>query len=234
MFKKCLAEFLGTAFLVLIGCGVAVLTSDVTATALAFGLSIVAVGYSFGEISGGHFNPAVSLGMAINGRISWKDFGFYLLSQVLGGLFGSLILGLVLNSFSSLGSNSMSSTILTLTNNTNYHAYAIGLLAELILTYLFVFVILMVTSKKDNKMSVLVIGLTLTLVHLIGIKITGTSVNPARSLGPAILEAFTGNTSAIKQIWIFLLGPSIGAALAGFSYEALMNKETSKEKEENK
>ena len=234
MLKKCLAEFLGTAFLVLIGCGVAVLTSDVTATALAFGLSIVAVGYSFGEISGGHFNPAVSLGMAINGRISWKDFGFYLLSQVLGGLFGSLILGLVLNSFSSLGSNSMSSTILTLTNNTNYHAYAIGLLAELILTYLFVFVILMVTSKKDNKMSVLVIGLTLTLVHLIGIKITGTSVNPARSLGPAILEAFTGNTSAIKQIWIFLLGPSIGAALAGFSYEALINKETSKEKEENK
>lgn len=230
MLKKCIAEFLGTALLVLFGCGVAVFTSNIIATSLAFGLVLMALCYSLGGISGGHFNPAVSLSMAIDKRITWKDFGCYVLSQILGALLGSLILGLFLNSFRSLGANQISGFIFSQTQNKNYHAYAIGLLTELILTFLFLFVILVVTKKTDHKVVAgIVIGLTLALVHLLGINITGTSVNPARSLAPAIMQAIAGNNEAIKEVWIFIVGPLLGSALAAFTYESLFDVETEKE-----
>ncbi|MCR5787422.1 MAG: aquaporin [Acholeplasmatales bacterium] len=234
MLKKCLAEFLGTAILVLFGCGVAVFTGNVVATSLAFGLVLIALCYSFANISEGHFNPAVSLAMAIDKRISWKEFGFYCLSQVLGALLGSLLLGLFLNSFRSLGGNQMTGNILAATQNKNYHAYAIGLLAELVLTFVFLFVILVITNKKEHKaISGTIIGLTLALVHLLGIGITGTSVNPARSFAPALLQAIAGDTQALKQIWIFIIGPMLGSALAAFTYESLFDVEDAgKEKEE--
>ena len=215
--KKYISEFIGTCVLVLFGCGTAAVTGgDIVATALAFGLSIVAMAYVIGSISGCHINPAVSLAMLINKKISGKEFVLYVVSQVLGAIVGSLLLHLILLNTSidslSLGANgygTLSGTNITLLG---------ALLVEVILTFVFIYTILGVTSDS-NKASVagIVIGLTLAFVHIIGIKLTGTSVNPARSLAPALLIG----GEALKQVWVFIVAPFVGSAGAAFTYKYL-------------
>lgn len=225
--KKLIAEFIGTAVLVTLGCGTAMLVGCDAAngggyilTALAFGLVIVGMAYCVGNISGCHINPAVSLGVLMSGGMSTKDFAGYVVSQCLGALAGAGILaaifglGSVTDMTGGFGSNGLAGV--------NGSIIA-GLLVEIVLTFIFVMTILGVTSKKAGHGSFggLIIGLTLTLVHILGIGLTGTSVNPARSLGPAIVAAITGNTAPIACVWVFIVGPFIGAALAALVYKYL-------------
>lgn len=229
--KKYLAEFIGTLALVTMGCGTAMLVGCDAAsgcgyllTALAFGLSIVAMAYCIGNISGCHVNPAVSLGVFLSGGMSIVDFIGYVIAQCLGAFAGAGILaaifhlGDVTDNTGGYGSNGLAGV--------NDSIFA-GLLVEIILTFLFVLTILGVTSKKANHGSFggLVIGLSLTLVHILGIGLTGTSVNPARSLGPAIVAAISGNTTPIGCVWVFLVAPLIGAALAALIYRGLAGRE---------
>ncbi len=208
--KKYLCEFLGTCILVLFGCGVAIVSEgNLIATSLAFGLSIVAVAYTIGKVSGCHVNPAVTFAVWIDKKISTKDFIGYVIAQVLGAIAGSGLLSLILDSTmigsSSLGANTFGN--LSASNITMLGA----LVVEIVLTFVFVLAVLGVTrdSKKEN-VAPIVIGLALVLVHLLGIGLTGTSVNPARSLGPAI---FMGE-EYLSQVWVFIIGPLVGAAFA--------------------
>ena len=209
--RKYIAEFTGTMMLTLIACGVAVATGvNYVGTALAFGLVIVAMAYSIGNVSGCHINPAVSLGMALTGKMSWTEFYKYVISQVLGAIVGSLLLAAILGSFTSLGANSFDGNSVTVWT---------ALLVEVILTFIFVLAILGVTDKKENgHVTGIVIGLTLTLVHLFGLPFTGTSVNPARSIGPAILQG----GDALSNLWVFILAPMVGAALAALFYKYIL------------
>ena len=222
--KKYLAEFLGTMVLVLFGCGTAVVCGGFTggmetgflgvvAIALAFGLAIVASAYAIGDISGCHVNPAVSLAMLINGKLTFGDFIGYIIAQVAGAFAGSGILKLITanSDLSGAGANGYGSL-----SGVGLHAGA-AFVVEVILTFVFIMTILSVTrTKKTASIAGLVIGLTLTFVHLIGIPLTGTSVNPARSLAPAI---FAGG-DALKQVWLFILAPFVGAILAGLIHKA--------------
>ncbi len=224
--KKYIAEFIGTMFLVVFGCGVAVATNGcegnagIVATALAFGLVIVAMAYSVGNISGCHINPAVSLAMLIAKKISLMDCIYYVISQVLGAVAGAAIVGLFFGDFTNLGGNAAQQVLTFQYGDTG--ALFIALAVEVILTFAFVFAILGVTSKtENNKVSGLVIGFSLTLVHLLGIRLTGTSVNPARSIGPALLQMIGGEFTSISQIWIFIVGPLAGAALAAYVFKML-------------
>ena len=225
--KKYIAEFIGTCVLVTVGCGTAMLVgcdaasgSGYLLTALAFGLVIVAMAYSIGNISGCHINPAVSLAVLINGGMSGKDFVGYVIAQILGALAGSGILaaifalGGVTDQTGGFGSNTLSGV--------NGSAIA-GLLVEIVLTFIFVMAVLGVTSSKYNHGSFggLVIGLSLVLVHILGIGLTGTSVNPARSIGPAIVAAIAGNTTPLSCLWVFIVGPLVGGALAAVVYRYL-------------
>lgn len=212
--KKYICELVGTFVLTLVGCGVAVVTkADVVATSLAFGLTIVAMAYSIGNVSGCHINPAVSLSMLMTKKITVKEFICYVLAQVIGAIAAAAILGLLLSSFKSLGANTYGAEGQLATN------VWIALGVECLLTFIFITAILGVTSKKENTaVTGLVIGLTLTLVHLLGISFTGTSVNPARSLGPAILVGGT----ALKQVWVFIVAPLVGAALASLFYKGVL------------
>lgn len=227
-FKKYVAEFIGTMVLVIVGCGVAVATgcSDnggIVATALAFGLAIVALAYTIGSISGCHINPAVSLAMLITKKISALDFLGYVIAQTLGATLGASIVALFFKRFYSLGGN-QAQAVLT-EGYGEVGSLFVALAVEIVLTFIFVFAILGVTSKDENgRVSGLVIGLSLTLVHLLGIRLTGTSVNPARSFGPALLQAFAGNTDALAQVWIFIVGPLAGAALAALIFKLLFSK----------
>jgi len=216
--KKYLAEAIGTFVLVTFGCGTACAVgcasdagSGYLLTALAFGLVIVALAYSIGNISGCHINPAVSLAMLIRKQLSGKDFIGYVVSQLIGAALGCVVLGVVFGFDCGFGANQIQEGW---TNGT----VAGALLVELVLTFVFVLAIIGVTSKVENSaVSGLVIGLTLTLVHILGIALTGTSVNPARSLMPAI---FAGGT-ALSQVWIFIVAPLAGGALAAVAYGAL-------------
>lgn len=212
--KKYIAEFVGTFVLVLVACGVAVVTgADVVATSLAFGLAIVAMAYSIGNVSGCHINPAVSLAMLLTKKMSVKDFIGYVVAQFLGAIAGAAVLGVLLQSFTSLGANGFGEGHLAST-------VWIALLVEAILTFIFVTVILGVTSKSENSnVAGLVIGLTLVLVHLIGIAFTGTSVNPARSFGPALLVG----GEALKQVWVFIVAPLVGSVGASFFYKFVLS-----------
>lgn len=225
--KKLIAEFIGTLVLVVMGCGTAmlvgcdaVLGSGYLLTALAFGLVIVGMAYCVGNISGCHINPAVSLGVLISGGMKVKEFFGYVLAQILGALAGAGLLfaifdlGKVTDMTGGFGSNGLAGV----SNN----AIA-GLLVEVVLTFIFVLTILGVTSKKAKHGSFggLVIGLTLTLVHILGIGLTGTSVNPARSIGPAVMAAIDGNSVPLEVLWVFIVGPLVGAALAAVTYKAL-------------
>ena len=215
--KKYICECIGTAVLVLMGCGTAVITGgDIVATSLAFGLSIIAMAYVIGNISGCHVNPAVSLAMFINRKMELKDFICYIISQIVGAFVGAGLLYYILASTETgvvgLGTNGFGTS-----SAVNLNMIA-AFIVEVILTFIFVYTILGVTSD-DKKSSVagIVIGLTLAFVHLIGIKLTGTSVNPARSLAPAI---FLGG-EALRQIWVFILAPLVGGVLAAYIYKYL-------------
>lgn len=215
--KKYIAEFLGTLVLVLFGTGIAVVSGgDLVATSLAFGLAIVACAYAIGNISGCHVNPAVSLAMLISKKLSVKDFIYYVISQVLGAIAGTAILYFILSN-TNLGTTALGANFYGELSTTNITLVA-AIVTEIVLTFVFIYTILGVTSD-DSKSSIagLVIGLTLTFVHLIGIPLTGTSVNPARSLAPAI---FLGG-EAIKQIWVFILAPLVGGALAAYVFKLL-------------
>ena len=228
--KKFIAEAIGTCTLVVLGCGTAMLVGCDAAngggyilTALAFGLSIVAMAYSIGNISGCHINPAVTLGVFMAGRMDKKDVGGYVIAQCIGALIGSAILALVFklggvtDMTGGLGTNGLAGV--------GGNAIA-GLLVEIILTFIFVTCILGVTSSKAGHGSFggLVIGLTLTGMHILGIGLTGTSVNPARSIGPAIVAAITGNTAPLGSLWVFIVGPLVGAGLAAYCYKYLESK----------
>ena len=211
--KKYIAEFIGTFVLVLVACGVAVVTdANVVATAIAFGLVIVAMAYSIGNVSGCHINPAVSFGMLLTKKMSCKDFCWYVVAQILGAIAGAAVWGVLLGSFDALGADGFGAGHLA----TNAW---LAILVEVILTCIFVLTILGVTSKKENSsISGIVIGLSLTLVHLLGIPFTGTSVNPARSIGPALLQG----GEALSQLWVFILAPLIGAAIASLIYHCVI------------
>ena len=225
--KKYIAEFIGTMILVILGCGTAMLVGCDAAsgggyilTALAFGLAIVATAYCIGNISGCHVNPAVSLGVLMSGGMTAADFAGYVVAQCLGALAGSGILAAI---FSLGGVTDMTGGFGTNGLAGVNGSAAAGLLVEIILTFIFVECILGVTSSKAGHGSFggLIIGLTLTGVHILGIGLTGTSVNPARSFGPAVIAAISGNTSALGCLWVFIAGPLIGAALAAVVYKFL-------------
>ena len=219
--KKYISEFVGTFALTFFACGVAVIVgcnsaAGIIATSLAFGLVIVANAYAIGNISGCHINPAVSIAMFLSKKMNAKDLGFYILFQVLGALAGSAMLGVILGSFDTLGANGFGGYLVTGGVVTAGTAF----LTEIVLTFFFVLAILGVTSKKENsQVAGIVIGLTLVLVHLIGISITGTSVNPARSLAPALLQG----GEALSQVWVFIVAPIVGGALAAFFYKDVLN-----------
>jgi len=217
LLKKCTAEFIGTFVLVLFACGTAAVVGCSAAngtgyllTALAFGLVIVAMAYSIGNVSGCHINPAVSIAMLVSKKMSVKDFIGYLIAQFAGAVVGAAVLMAFVGKDSGLGANAL------------YEGnIGLSLLIEVILTFVFVIAILGVTSKKENSaVSGIVIGLTLTLVHILGISFTGTSVNPARSFGPAL---FVGG-DALANVWVFLLAPLVGGVLAALVYKFLDTK----------
>jgi len=217
LLKKCTAEFIGTFVLVLFACGTAAVVGCSAAngtgyllTALAFGLVIVAMAYSIGNVSSCHINPAVSIAMLVSKKMSVKDFIGYLIAQFAGAVVGAAVLMAFVGKDSGLGANAL------------YEGnIGLSLLIEVILTFVFVIAILGVTSKKENSaVSGIVIGLTLTLVHILGISFTGTSVNPARSFGPAL---FVGG-DALANVWVFLLAPLVGGVLAALVYKFLDTK----------
>ena len=224
--KKYIAEFIGTLTLVLFGTGIAVLSGgNLVATALAFGLAIVASAYVIGNISGCHVNPAVSLAMLISKKISAKDFCFYVVAQVLGGLVGTSFLVLILSS-TDIGTAALGANFYGELSANNISLLG-ALFTEVVLTCIFVYTILGVTSdEKYSCIAGIVIGLTLTFVHLIGIPLTGTSVNPARSLAPALFLCGT----AIKQVWVFIVAPLVGGALAAIIFKYLNVETTPKKK----
>ena len=217
--KKYFAELVGTFVLTLLGCGTAVSlncgidTASVVGTALAFGLAVVAMAYTIGGISGCHINPAITLGCLISGRISGKDACGYMVFQVIGAILASCVLYLLVSTSPELalgtktGANACAGTV------TN------GLIAEIVLTCLFVLVVLGTTDAKKGagNFAGLAIGLSLVLIHLVGIHYTGTSVNPARSIGPAIFEG----GKALSQLWVFIVGPFVGGAIAAFIWKLI-------------
>ena len=219
--KKYFAECFGTFVLTFLGCGAAVSlncgsdTASVVGTAIAFGLAVVAMAYTIGGISGCHINPAITLGVCLSGRMSAKDAVGYMVFQVIGAIIAAAVLYLLVSLDPSLakgtttGANACASA-----NVVN------GLVAEIVLTYIFVMVVLGATSKTNgatNNFAGLAIGLSLILIHLVGINYTGTSVNPARSIGPAL---FQGGV-ALQQLWVFIVGPFVGGALAALCWKMI-------------
>ena len=225
--KRYISELIGTMVLVLFGCGSAAIAGQVLGTlgiALAFGLSIVAMAYVIGDISGCHINPAVSIGMWIDGRMETKDLIMYIVFQCIGAIIGIAILAVIINSAPDLGGYAVTG----LGQNGFCSASSVGLdvvgaiIVEIILTFVFVFTVLGVTKKAENSaVAGIVIGLTLAFVHIMGIPLTGTSVNPARSLAPAL---FLGG-QALQQVWVFILAPIVGAVIAGLLYKGLISED---------
>ncbi len=230
--KKYIAEFFGTMVLVLFGCGTAVVTGGITggtnsgtlgvvAIALAFGLAIVASAYAIGHISGCHVNPAVSLAVLINGGMTFADFIGYVIGQIAGAFAGSGILYFITanSELSGFGSNGFGTF-----SNVNLSTSG-AVIVEIVLTFVFVMTILGVTSnEKTSNIAGIVIGLTLTFVHIIGIPLTGTSVNPARSLAPAVFQG----GEALEQVWVFILAPLVGASLAALAWKYFFSAKTDK------
>jgi len=225
--KKLLAEFIGTFWLVLGGCGSAVLAAGVTdvgiglvGVSLAFGLTVLTGAYALGHISGGHFNPAVSIGLYVGGRFNAKELPGYIIAQVLGGVLGAAILYLIVSSSVDFSGFSGPGAFATNFYDANVYGVNYGLVGalviEIVMTFMFLIVILGATHKNASLgFGGLAIGLALTLIHLISIPVTNTSVNPARSTAVAI---FVG-AEAMGQLWLFWVAPIVGAALAGIVYK---------------
>ena len=233
--QRLAAEFLGTFVLVLMGCGSAVLAAgfvtgdDVhlgigfVGVALAFGLAVLTMAYAVGHVSGGHFNPAVTIGLASGGRFAWKDAPAYIGAQVVGAVTAAAVL-LVIAS----GKDGFSASDSGFATNgygdrsPDHYSLLAALVTEVVLTAVFLYVILGVTDTRAPKgFAPLAIGFSLTLIHLVSIPVTNTSVNPARSIGPAL---FAGG-DAISQLWLFIVAPIAGALLAGFTYAFLMGRD---------
>lgn len=227
--NKLTAEFIGTFWLVLGGCGSAMLAANIGAGAevlsigyvgvsLAFGLTVLTGAYALGHISGGHFNPAVSLGLWAGGRFDAKELGGYILSQVLGGLAGAAVLYIIVsgqNGFIDIGGFASNGY-----GDLSPHGYSMSaaLITEIVMTFMFLIVILGATHKNASPgFGGMAIGLALTLIHLISIPVTNTSVNPARSTSQAI---FAGG-DYLGQLWLFWVAPIVGAILAGFVYKMM-------------
>ena len=217
--KKYLAEFIGTFTLVLIGCGSAVVGGEKVGflgIACAFGFALIAMAYGIGPISGCHINPAVSLGVFTAGRMNAKDLGGYIVSQVLGGIVGAAVLLLIAKGTAGyesghLGANGWGPEYL------GKYSISSAIVFEFVATLLFVIVILGATHvRAPTQIAGLAIGITLTAIHIFGINITGTSVNPARSLGPALLVG----GRALSQVWLFLVVPSLAGIVAGWLFRA--------------
>jgi aquaporin Z len=226
--QKLVAEFLGTFVLVFFGVGSLVLISvggggrlaiaDITAIGLAFGIAVMVMIYAVGRVSGGHFNPAVSLGAALGGRVPWTEALVYMVVQVLGGIAGAAAIAVVAEGYPGftlthrMGANSYGS-----------HGFGISwwgaLVLEAIITAVFVFVILAVTDVRNEHpaLAPLAIGFTLAAIHFVAIPVTGTSANPARSIGPALFDG----TDALQQLWLFIVAPLLGGAVAGVLYPAV-------------
>lgn len=216
--KKYIAEFIGTLVLVLFGCGSAAIAGDslgVLGIAFAFGLSIVAMAYVIGNISGCHVNPAVSLAMLINKKMSFKDFIFYVIAQILGAFAGiGILYGIMACAGMNIAEVGLGANGFGELSAVNLNVWG-AIIVEVILTCVFIYTILGVTSDdKKGSVAGIVIGLCLTFVHILGIKLTGTSVNPARSLAPAVILG----GEALKQVWVFILAPFIGSAIASIVY----------------
>jgi len=214
------AEAFGTFWLVLVGCGTAVLAGDEVGylgIALAFGLSVVTMAYAVSSISGGHFNPAVTVGLAVGRRFPWRDVPAYVVSQVVGGTIAAAVLYVVAS-----GRDGFTTADGFATNGYGAHSpdgYSLlaAAVAEIVLTAMFVLIILGVTDRRAPAgFGPLAIGLTLTAVHLVSIPVTDTSVNPARSLAVAWFD-----TAALGQVWLFVVAPVVGAVLAGLTWSRL-------------
>jgi len=222
--RKYIAECVGTFVLTFLGCGTAMFLgcntpAGVVGTAIAFGLAVVAMAYTIGGISGCHINPAITLGVALSGRMSWKDACGYWVGQVIGGIIAGAVLLLLTNVVSApdltggLGSNGVA----------NAGGVGGAILVEIIATFLFVLVVLGTTDAKlgAGNFAGLAIGLSLILIHLVCINLTGTSVNPARSIGPAL---FAGG-EALANVWVFIVAPLVGGALSALVWKGLAPKE---------
>lgn len=221
--KKYLAEMVGTMVLVLMGCGSAVFAGNAAGAvsagvgtigvALAFGLSVVAMAYTIGNISGCHINPAITLGVWLSGRMSGKDAIMYMVFQVIGAIIGSAVL------FGLVSAGSHNGPTATGSNSFADGCMLQAFVAELVFTFIFVLVVLGTTDSKKGagNFAGLAIGLTLVLIHIVCIPITGTSVNPARSIGPAIFEG----GRALSQLWLFIVAPLAGGAAAALAWKCL-------------
>jgi aquaporin Z len=224
--KKYLAESIGTMVLVLLGCGSAVFAGSAAGAvatgvgtlgvAFAFGLAVIAMAYTIGNISGCHINPAITLGVALSGRMSWKDAGMYMLFQVLGAIIGSAILYALVSTGGHGGPTETGS------NGFGDGQMLQAFIAEAVFTFIFVLVVLGSTDSKKGagNLAGLAIGLTLVLIHIVCIPITGTSVNPARSIGPALFQS----GEALSQLWLFIVAPFVGAALAAYCWKTIEDK----------
>lgn len=232
--RKLFAEFFGTFWLVLGGCGSAVFAAGVpnigiglVGVSLAFGLTVLTMAYAVGHISGGHFNPAVSFGLWAGGRFSAKDLLPYILAQCVGAIAGATVLYLILNganAFSAEGGGAFATNFYeqAVYNNRSYSMMA-AFLTEFVMTMFFLLIILGATDKFANgKFAGIAIGLALTLIHLISIPITNTSVNPARSTSQALFV----QGAALQQLWLFWVAPILGAIAAGFIYKNLLQKDS--------
>lgn len=236
MSKRLTAEFLGTLWLVFGGCGSAILATSYPSlgigfagVSLAFGLTVLTGAYAMGHISGAHFNPAVSVGLWAAKRFPAKELVPYIIAQVLGAIAAAGLIYLIARGkpgFSLAGGFAANGFDNTPGSPGSYTALA-AFVAEVVTTFFFLFVILGVTSKWAPKgFAPLAIGLCLTLIHLITIPVTNTSVNPARSTGPALLLAFNGSSWAIEKLWLFWVAPILGALLAGFLYTWFAEEDT--------
>jgi aquaporin Z len=215
--QKVAAEGLGTFVLVFIGCGTAIFSQvDYVATGLAFGLTVLVGAYAFGRISGAHFNPAVSVGAALGGRMAWRQVPVYVGSQLVGGVLAGLVLFILVKGIDGYDIDTQGFAQNSFGDDGTGYAVWAAFLAELVLTAIFLYVILAVTDARNEHpaLAPAAIGLSLTMIHFVAIPLTGTSVNPARSIGVGL---FAGS-DAIIQLWLFILAPVIGAAIAGFTY----------------
>ncbi len=221
MFKKFLAEFFGTLFLVFFACGIASVACAGAEGALlnfviamGFGLALIACIYTIGYRSGSHVNPAVSLAMLLDGRMSFVEFIGYVISQFLGAIAGAALLALVAGKDCSLATNALAEGV----------PVWIGIVVEVILTCVFVYTVMSTTAKGDFHGAGIVNGFVLALVHILGVSFTGTSVNPARTFGPALIKALQGDSQFLAQYWIFLVAPLCGAVVAAILYR-IINRE---------